>query len=252
VTSVVIENGHATGVQLSSGDCLKADAVVSNLDVAATYARLLPNEGRFAARLTSLQAQEPSCSGFIMLLGVEGTHDTLAHHNILFSADYPREFRQIFQDRTVPDEPTIYIAITSKTDATHTPPGGENWFVLVNVPALEPSHDWPSLAPRYRDLVLSRIASFGFDIRKKIRVERLFTPQDLERMTGATRGALYGASANSRWTAFRRPHNRCPDLRGLYFTGGTTHPGGGVPMVALSGKIAAGFILEDFEDRMTG
>lgn len=252
VASIIIENGHASGVLLASGERLGANAVVSNLDVAATYSGLLPPEGRFASRLKRLQSQEPSCSGFIMLLGVAGTHDSLTHHNILFSADYEHEFRQIFQDRIVPDEPTVYIAITSKTDSAHAPPGCENWFVLVNVPAIEPSHDWPSLAPRFRDVVLSRIAAFGHDIRDKIRVEDIITPLDLERMTGAHRGALYGASANSRWTAFRRPHNRCPDLHGLYFAGGTTHPGGGVPMVALSGKIAADLIQEDFDGLKMG
>lgn len=245
--SIVIEHDRAAGVLLRSGERLNADAVVSNLDVSATYSQLLPRESRFAARLARLQRQEPSCSGFIMLLGVDASHEALAHHNIFFSSDYSHEFRQIFQDGTVPDEPTVYIAITAKTDETHAPAGCENWFVLVNVPALLPSHDWPAQAPRYRDLVLSRIAEFGFDIRDKIRTEHILTPPDLERLTGAYRGALYGASANSRWTAFRRPHNRCPDLRGLYFAGGTTHPGGGVPMVALSGKIAASLIIEDFE-----
>lgn len=250
--SIIVSGGRAAGVRLTSGEHLSADAVISNLDVATTYRHLLPRESRFTACLNRLQVQAPSCSGFIMLLGVDGVHDALAHHNILFSSNYQHEFQQIFQQGVAPDEPTIYIAVTSKTDPVHAPSGGENWFVLVNVPALTPAQDWVSLAPRYRDLVLARIAEFGFDIREKILVEHLLTPRDLEKMTGAHRGALYGASPNSRWTAFRRPHNRCPDLPGLYFAGGTAHPGGGVPMVALSGKIAASFILEDFGERQSG
>lgn len=246
VKHIRVENDRTTGVVLSDGTNLESDAVICNLDVATTYQRLLPQTDKVKRRLATLVKQEPSCSGFVMLLGVNGQHNALAHHNILFSTDYPREFRQIFKDRIPPDDPTIYIAITSKTDSTHAPSGCENWFVLVNVPALTENVDWSTYAPQYRALILKRIADFGFDIRDKIQSERILTPIDLQRMTGAFRGALYGASANSKWTAFRRPHNRCPDVHGLYFAGGTTHPGGGVPMVTLSGKVAAELALEDF------
>jgi phytoene desaturase len=246
VNAIVLKDGRAAGVALADGAQLDADAVISNVDVAMTYARLLPQAPQIVARLGRLRALEPSCSGFIMLLGVEGVRDRLVHHNVLFSGNYEREFDQIFTARVPPDEPTVYIAITSKADPSHAPPGCENWFVLVNVPALTPEHDWKSLAPKYRDLVLDRIASFGLDVRTSIASEHLLTPSDLERATGAFRGALYGVSANSRWTAFRRPNNRSPDVPGLYFAGGTTHPGGGVPMVALSGKVAAGLVAADF------
>lgn len=247
VSRITLANGRASGIALASGQQIVADAVISNVDVATTYAALLPDEPPYRNRLARLRAEEPSCSGFIMLLGVYGTHEALAHHNILFSDDYPREFRQIFREAVPPDEPTVYIAITSKTDPTHAPPDCENWFVLVNVPALTPAHNWAALASQYRDRVLARIAQFGIDIHSRIRSERIITPPDLQTMTGAFRGALYGASANSRWTAFRRPHNRCPDVAALYFAGGTTHPGGGVPMVTLSGKVAAELLLEDIQ-----
>ncbi|MCA9906679.1 MAG: phytoene desaturase, partial [Anaerolineae bacterium] len=124
----------------------------------------------------------------------------------------------------------------------------ENWFVMVNAPAYDARFDWRKAAAAYRERVLARLATFGLDVRGQIRAEHVLTPLDLERMSGARRGALYGQSSNSRFSALRRPHNRAQDVRGLYFAGGTAHPGGGVPMVTLSGKVAAGMVLEDLDD----
>jgi phytoene dehydrogenase-like protein len=178
-------------------------------------------------------------------LGLDRQFPELAHHNIFFSGDYPREFDRIFRQGLPPDEPTIYVAITAKTDPQHAPPGSENWFVLINVPALSAAFNWQTGAESYRDLILARLADFGLEVRPHLKSEKMLTPVELAGLTGAWRGALYGASSNSRWTAFRRPHNRAGDVAGLYFAGGTTHPGGGVPMVTLSGKVAAELLLED-------
>jgi phytoene dehydrogenase-like protein len=167
----------------------------------------------------------------------------LAHHNIIFSKDYPREFRQIFGEGVPPDDPTIYVAITSKTDPHHAPPGSENWFLLVNAPPVGDNFNWAVQAETYRDLILKRLAERGYDLLPHLCYEQVITPLDLQQDTGGWRGALYGASSNSRWAAFLRPHNRAKDVNGLYFVGGSTHPGGGVPMVTLSGKVVADMIL---------
>jgi phytoene desaturase len=245
VQRIDVTGVRATGVTLDDGTHIDADAVVSNLDVTTVYERLLPPTPAISRRLTQLRRFEPSCSGFVLLLGVEGRAGSLAHHNIFFSPDYRREFQAIFKDRVAPNDPTIYVAITAKTDPGHAPPGCENWFVLVNAPPLSDRYDWQANAASYRGHILERLASFGVDVRQRIAYERILTPVDLAAMTGAYRGALYGPSANSKWTAFRRPHNRCVDVPGLYFAGGTTHPGGGVPMVTLSGKVAAEMVIED-------
>jgi phytoene desaturase len=245
VQTIEVGEGQARGVTLDDGTYLPASAIVANVDVATVYEKLLPNTAVSQRRVERLQTTEPSCSGFILLLGVRGTHPELDHHNIFFSSDYPREFEEIFDQGVPAKEPTIYVAITSKATPEDAPPDCENWFVLVNAPALGPGWDWESQAFAYRQLVLDQLAARGFDVRKRIEVERIITPVDLERLTGARRGALYGASSNSRWAAFRRPHNRAPDVKGLYFAGGTTHPGGGVPMVTLSGKVASQLLLQD-------
>ena len=241
-----VTNGAVTGITLRNGTLIPAKAVVANVDVANVYEKLLPKDVVRPKRLRKLTDVEPSCSAFILLLGIDKPHPHLAHHNIFFSSDYPREFDQIFRQGIPPTEPTVYVAITAKTDSRHAPNGGENWFVSVNAPPLGPNFDWTAQARAYRDDVLNYLAGrFGLEVRHHIRMEKILTPVDIARQTGARRGALYGASSNHRLNAFRRPHNRASDVGGLYFAGGTTHPGGGVPMVMLSGKVAAELVLED-------
>jgi phytoene desaturase len=249
VTQITVEAGAARGVIVNDGTRIPASAVIANVDVATVYEKLLPPQAAAPRRVEQLTRVDSSCSGFILMLGVEGMHPQLAHHNIFFSADYRREFEDLFARGLPPGDPTIYVAITSRTDPEHAPDGCENWFVLVNAPPLGDAFDWSRDGAAYRARVLDALASRGFDVRDRIRTERMLTPVDLERLTGARRGALYGTSSNDRFNALRRPHNRAPDVRGLYFAGGTTHPGGGVPMVALSGKVAARLLLEDRRER---
>ncbi|GAB4491950.1 MAG: hypothetical protein OHK0031_15000 [Anaerolineales bacterium] len=184
----------------------------------------------------------------LTLLGVEGAHSQLAHHNIFFSADYRREFQQIFSQKILPDDPTIYLCITSKSEAGHAPPGCENWFVMINSPTLNDKNE-PDAAQNAAaaEKILARLAGFGLDVRDKIRFQRLITPRDIQQNSGAFRGSLYGLSFNERMAPFKRPHNRS-EFGGLYFAGGSTHPGGGVPLVTLSGKLAAALL--EMDERM--
>ncbi|MCW5860067.1 MAG: phytoene desaturase [Caldilineales bacterium] len=251
VAAILIRDGRAAGIQLADGEQIQASAVIANVDVATVYHRLLPAGLVPPRQLSRLSRLDPSCSGFVLLLGVERLHPSLAHHNIFFSADYPAEFDAIFRRGQPPADPTIYVAITAKTDPGHAPPGCENWFVRVNAPPQavvldrRPEFDWNAQASTYASLVLDRLAAYGYDIRPFLRYQRLLTPLDLERQTGAWRGSLYGLSMNSPLAPFRRPSNRSPYLPGLYFVGGATHPGGGVPMVMLSAKVVAEMIGED-------
>jgi len=245
VQEICVQNGRVNGVMLQDGTEIKTRSVVANVDVATVYEKLIAPPHRETERVNQLAERERSCSGFVMLLGVEGEYAQLTHHNIFFSQDYEREFDDIFEREVPPDDPTIYISITSKSNPAHAPTGHENWFVLINAPALSDKYDWDANRDHYRQVVLDKLAAQGIDVRNCIKTERVLTPIELEQMTGARQGALYGASSNSRWAAFRRPHNRAGDIKGLYFAGGTTHPGGGVPMVTLSGKLAAQLVLED-------
>ncbi len=244
VEQIVMNGKRVRAVRLKSGLEVEANIVVANTDAAYTYSQLLPDKVR-QPRLNQL---EPSCSGFILFLGLDRQYSKLAHHNILFSRDYKKEFADIFERKTPPQDPTIYICWTGKTDPQHAPPGKSNLFVLVNAPYLSENFDWevPGAIQNYRDLIVRRMEEAGLKgLHNSIEVERIMTPLDLSRLYNAERGAIYGLSSNNRFSAFLRPPNRARGVRGLYFVGGSTHPGGGVPLVTLSARIVADLIKQD-------
>ena len=247
VTRIVTQEGRAVGVELGDGTFIDADAVIADVDPTSVYQDLLP-ELRDSKRLKRWVSKPYSCSGFVLLLGINRQHPQLAHHNIFFSSDYRAEFSAIFERGLPPVEPTIYIAITSKTDPSHAPPGCENWYVMVNTPPTGTAWNWAEKTAAYRDRILDRLALLGLGVREHIRAEHLLTPPDIERLTGAWRGALYGHSFNNPLASFQRPSTRSPDVQGLYFAGGATHPAGGVPMVTLSGKTASRLVLRDSKE----
>ncbi len=235
---------RATGLHLADGEHVAADAVISNVDVLTTHDRLLDGTvPGVLERRAALRRLEPSYSGFVLLLGTRRTYDRLPHHSIYFSADYEREFGDVVRRRVPPADPTIYVCRTTATDPAAAPPGGDNLFVMVNVPYLDGRTDWDALAPRYRDKVLAALAARGLEVRDAdIAVEDRWTPERFRAAYGAQAGALYGFASNTRRAAFLRPPNRSPDFAGLYFAGGSTHPGGGVPLALLSGGIVAEMI----------
>jgi phytoene desaturase len=245
VAQICILNGRATGIRLANGTETPASAVIANVDVATVYQRLLPDSEAYAAQRQRLARMATSCSGYVLLLGVTRTHPELAHHNIFFTEDYRREFDELFRRGIPPSNPTVYLAITSKTDAGHAPPGCENWFVMVNAPPTNGRFDWMSQELAYRSRIFATLAHYGLDVDTHVCYVKALTPVHLAQHTGAWRGALYGISSNDPLNAFRRPHNRAANVHGLYFVGGTTHPGGGVPLAALSGKVTADLLISD-------
>ncbi|MFQ3591542.1 MAG: phytoene desaturase family protein, partial [Chloracidobacterium sp.] len=250
VAEILVEHGGVKGVRLANGDVLVADAIVSNADALYTYARLLPSVRRRAYSDQRLARIEPSCSGFILLLGTARKFDQLAHHNIFFSRDYPGEFAEIFDTLTPPRDPTIYVCATSRTDPTQAPPGGENLFVMVNAPAVCDAYDWDNVARDYRNQIVAQLESVGLTgLSDSIVFEDMLTPKRFATWFNAHRGSIYGLSSNSLRNAFWRPPIRAREVRGLYFTGGGTHPGGGIPLVLLSGKLAAAAVASDIGNR---
>ncbi len=240
VREIQLKGKKISGILLEDGEHIEAETVISNIDVTTTYN--LVNSPLVEKRRKTLQKRDVSCSGVILLLGIEGTRPELAHHNVFFSSGYKREFEQIFSENRLPDDPTLYVCITSKTDASHAPDGCENWFVMANSPPLPSPIQGEGSGvggeAEASEMLLNRLAAAGLDVRRSIRYQKLLTPRDIQIDTGAYRGALYGVSFNDRFAPFKRPHNKS-EVDGLFFAGGTTHPGGGVPMVTLSGKLAA-------------
>lgn len=246
VRQIMVAGGRAAGVELADGTAIAARCVISNADAAVTLGSLLPAGAGAAPAARAAARLGPSSSGFVLLLGVNRRYEQLAHHNIYFSADYRREFADLWVRQVPPTDPTIYVCASSRTDPTQAPAGHENLFVLVNAPALGPAYDWQAHAAAYRDLVVDRLEALGFtDLRRHIVVERVRTPRDFERLYGAWHGSIYGASSNGLLAPFRRPRNRVTEVPGLYLAGGSAHPGGGLPLVMLSGKIAARLARED-------
>jgi phytoene desaturase len=182
-----------------------------------------------------------------LFLGVRGCDPRLGHHNIFFSDHYAEEFTEIHREKVCPTEPTIYISVSSRTDPDHAPAGHDNYFILINAPARDPKQPWTKAeAQGYRDLVLKRLERFGFDdLSSRIVAERIFTPSDFATRDLAHHGALYGWASHSVRTSLFRPPLRAPGTRNVFFAGGTTHPGGGIPLVLLSGKMVADLIQQE-------
>lgn len=240
VTRIVESNRKIQGVEID-GTVLPADVVLCNADVVTAHTDLLHPQSK---RAQSLRALEPSISGMVFFWGVRGTFPQLAHHSIIFSEDYRQEFTQIFVEHRAPDDPTIYIATTSKTDSEHAPDGCENWFILLNMPYLSDGQDWTKARESMRRKVIGKLHKlFGFT-EDMIEAEHSYTPEDFLSLYASNQGSIYGLSSNSRNAAFRRPANRSREIQGLYFAGGSSHPGGGIPLVILSGMMAAELIAE--------
>jgi len=255
--------GRVDGVVLADGGRIAADVVVANADAGAVFGGLLAgtNAGgthrRFVPKLGS--GPTPSLSGFVLLLalgpdsgpaGADRFGGLPAHpgqHTVLFPADYDAEFDAVFRGR-LPTDPTVYVS--APPDPVLAPPGCEAWFVLVNAPphaarpgSLRAGVDWdrPGLAASYAERVLDLMAARGLDVRHRLRWYEAITPADLERRTGAPGGSIYGTSSHGARAAFLRPPNRT-SVPGLFLVGGSTHPGGGLPLVTLSARIVADLV----------
>ncbi len=247
VKRILVEHGEACGVVLADGRIVRSRIVIANSDVVTTHRELLSPTVNERGYVRCLAQLEPSCSGFVLMLGLDKQYPRLAHHNIFFSDDYHAEFDDLFVQHIPQRNPTLYVCATTRTDASQAPSGCENLFVLVNAPYLTAQSDWQRDAQSYRDHVLDLLTHYPQvdlnDLREHSVCETLLTPDDFQRKYGANAGSIYGLSSNNRMAPFTRPGNRSKLLKNLYFVGGSTHPGGGLPLVTLSGKIVAEMIM---------
>jgi phytoene desaturase len=231
--------GSVAGVEVvdvrgDGGVVHRCDVVVANADARHLYADLLPDR----SALRRVGRADLSTSGFVVLVGARGTTPGIAHHNVWFSDDSRAEFAELEAGRVAP-HPTVYACVSSVTDPSQAPPGCENWFLLVNVPAAIELD-----VGRETDRVLGRLADFGIDLAGRAEVVATRTPADIAERYRTDGGAIYGTSSNGRRAAFVRPRNRGA-RRGLYLVGGSSHPGGGLPLVTMSGRIVADMIAAD-------
>ena len=241
VTRIDLNKGKVIG--LSTAKCsYPFDIVVSNMDVVPTYRKLLT--GIKAPEKTL--AQERSSSALIFYWGIQKTFKELDLHNIFFSDSYEEEFNCIFKKKTLSEDPTVYVNISSKHTASDAPEGGENWFVMINAPG-NYGQNWEELIDLSRERILNKLSLLlGVNIQELIETEFVWDPRGIEAKTDSFLGALYGAASNDRMAAFLRHPNRAPQISNLYFCGGSVHPGGGIPLCVQSGKTVSELINEDY------
>ena len=244
VTSIITEDRSVKAIKTENGSH-SFDAIISNADVNSTFHNLLNDDSSPEAK--RYKNLEPSLSGLVFYWAIDAQCPRLEVHNILFSSNYKKEFEDIFERGVIPEDPTIYIYISSKYCSSDAPPGKENWFVMVNTPFIK-DQNWNTEIVSTRDRIINKINStLGINIENKILAERILSPVDIQNKTGSRRGSIYGISSNNRRAAFLRQPNKSRSYKNLYFCGGSAHPGGGIPLVILSGKIASELIKNDLE-----
>jgi diapolycopene oxygenase len=238
VASLKIVNGSVEGVVLASGETVAYDSVISNMDSIRTYRELVGGEvGEHYAR----KDFEPACSGVVFYLGLNKRYDHVLHHDFVFSRDPEEEFDYIYRRGEPAPDPTCYLAAPAATDPSVAPEGGEALYVLVHTPYLRPHHDWSQMFPAYRQVIIDKLKRTAglADIEERIVVERHLTPQDIHDRYKVLNGAIYGLASHGKFMGAFKPGNRSRQVQGLYLAGGAAHPGPGMPMVMMSGWIAA-------------
>jgi hypothetical protein len=243
VRAIRTQGGKAVGVDLEDGRVLLADAVVSNCDVQRTYRDLLGTNMALAEQQSIASDYTPACSGVVLYLGLDRQYPHLAHHNFLFSGDSHEEFDDIYRKGIPARDPTLYLAVPSRTDPTQAPPGGEAFYVLVHTPFKRNHQVWEGkggLFEQYKPVIMEKLRRFGMpDIDKHVVVDRFLTPAGIERLYNAEGGAIYGLASPGKLKGGFKPRNRSRVLKNLYLAGGSANPGPGVPMVLMSGVTAA-------------
>lgn len=241
VERIIQQEKKVTGVVVNHEN-INADIVVSNMDVYFTYKHLLgdPHKSK------KLLKQERSSSALIFYWGIKKEFPELDLHNIFFAKDYQAEFDHLFRLKKMYADPTVYINITAKCEpGLQAPQGKENWFVMVNAPA-NVGQDWENYRAKYRAAIIAKLNRLlQTDIDPLIEEEQVLDPVLIESKTASFMGSLYGTSSNSKVAAFLRHPNFSKAIKGLYFVGGSVHPGGGIPLCLKSAKIMSEIVLAD-------
>ncbi|HET7089415.1 MAG TPA: phytoene desaturase family protein [Anaerolineae bacterium] len=244
VEKIEVEGKRATGVVLNDGRRLTADIVVANADLPYVYRELLPDR----AETDRLDRMKYTCSAIMFYWGVDKVYPQLGHHNVFLAGDYRASFDRIFNDDTLPDEPSFYVHAPARTDPSAAPVGHDTLMALVPVGHIDESapQDWAALQARARSVVLQRLARIGVsDLESRLKFEVSYTPREWQSLYNLAKGAAFGLSHNFTQVGYLRPQNRHRRYRNLYFVGASTHPGTGLPIVLLSARLTTERILKE-------
>ncbi|MDA8745699.1 phytoene desaturase family protein [Rubripirellula amarantea] len=245
---IEVRNGEVTGVVTATSEVIQCDAVVSNCDSVRTYRELLEGT-KESAQFEKKNDREPACSGVVLYLGLNRRYEQLLHHNFVFSKDPEEEFDYIYHRGEPAPDPSAYVCAPSVSEPSVAPEGGEALYILVHTPYLRPGHNWKEMLPQYRDVILNKLErTAGMDgIRDAIVTEASLTPEGIHNRYRVLNGAIYGLASHGKYLGAFKPANRRRDIKGLYLAGGAAHPGPGMPMVMMSGWIAADALDQDAE-----
>lgn len=244
VEEILFSGRRAVGVRTPAGT-YKADALVINADFARAMQRMVPDYLRRRWADGKIARKKFSCSTFMMYLGVDGQFD-LPHHTIYISKDYARNLDEIENQHVLSEDPSFYVQNASVTDPSLAPEGQSALYVLAPVTHQHPNVDWSKEQPRFRKLLLGKLAQAGYeDIERRIRYERLITPDDWDQRYEIHKGATFNLSHSLDQMLHLRPRNRFEDLDAVYLVGGGTHPGSGLPVIFESARISSRLLLQD-------
>jgi phytoene desaturase len=247
VKEILVSNRKVTGVRLADGSIHKADVIVCNGDVAYTYRHLIPEEYRKKYTNRKIERMKYSMSLFVVYFGTKRRYldSPLHHHNIILSKEYRRLLGEIFSDRPLPEDLSLYLHMPTITDPTIAPEGCESFYVLACVPTLKSGTNWGKVARPYRDRILQYLEDHYLpDLQQNIIAEHYIDPLHFQNVLNSFRGAAFSVRPSLLQLAYFRPHNRSEEFDNLYFVGAGTHPGAGVPAVLSSAKIAANLISD--------
>ena len=209
------------------------DRIICNMDVFFAYKKLLPNH----AKPNRILQQERSTSAIIFYWGIKKVFPQLAMHNLFFSDDYRSEFKHLKIGKVAKDA-SIYVNLTTDHTPSDAPEGCQNWFVMINVPSQSADSEHLDIDALREQAIAKLSRMLGEQIKPLIEIEEILSPQEIESRTQSHQGSLYGTASNKPLSAFLRHPNFSNEVKGLYFCGGSVHPGGGIPLCLLSAKIA--------------
>ncbi len=245
VESMEFAGRRITAVK-TARNCYEADATVVNADFARSMTRLVPDAIRRRWSDRKIASRRFSCSTFMLYLGIDGRYDDVAHHNIYLSEDYRQNLVDIEQRHALSADPSMYVQNASITDPSLAPRGMSTLYLLIPVTHRHPNVDWRREAPQFREVALDQMERIGIkDVRKRIRYEKMLTPDDWQDSYEIYRGATFNLSHDLGQMLHMRPHNRFEDVERMYLVGGGTHPGSGLPVIYSSARITSDLLLED-------
>ena len=248
VTRIITEGHKTTGVELNNGTAVPSDIVVANADLPYVYKELLREKGHSAL----LDKLRYSCSAISFHWALDKPYSQLGLHNVFMSEKYKHNLDKIFRDKTVSGDPSFYVYCPRETDPGSAPEGQDTISVVVPVGHLHKKNktQWDALAKSVRQSVLERLEKQGLtDLESHIKFEICLMPETWEQKYHITKGSVFGSISHFiLQMGYFRPHNRHRRYHNLYFTGGSTHPGNGVPLVLMSAPLTSERIFEDMHD----